>query len=104
MDKGKDKDRDKKIGLGDELSGTRLGEYRDGSATPKEDKGTTAAKRQGGDLFIVDNSDSDWKVKRYLQEWADIAHTFDIATGYFEIGALLALDGEWQKLERLRGF
>jgi SNF2 family DNA or RNA helicase len=59
-------------------------------------------KGQGGDLFIVDNSDADWKVKAYLQEWAEIAHSFDIATGYFEIGALLALDGYWQKLNGLR--
>ncbi len=55
-------------------------------------------KKQGGDLFIVDNSDADWKVKDYLQEWADIAHSFDIATGYCEIGALLSLDGQWQEL------
>jgi hypothetical protein len=34
-------------------------------------------KKQGGELFIVDNSDADWKVRRYLQEWADIAHSFD---------------------------
>lgn len=54
------------------------------------------------DLFIVDNSDNDWKVKNYLHEWADIANKFDVATGYFEIGALLALDGQWQKLEKLR--
>jgi len=32
----------------------------------------------------------------------DIATKFDVATGYFEIGALLALDGQWQKLEELR--
>jgi len=25
----------------------------------------------------------------------------DIATGYFEIGALLGLDGEWQQLDRI---
>ncbi|MHC4620169.1 MAG: phospholipase D-like domain-containing protein, partial [Planctomycetota bacterium] len=56
----------------------------------------------GGDLFIVDNSDKDWKVCDYLSEWADIAKSFDVATGYFEIGALLALNGQWQKLERLR--
>ncbi|MCA1626772.1 MAG: phospholipase D-like domain-containing protein, partial [Acidobacteria bacterium] len=37
-----------------------------------------------------------------MREWTDIAHTFDIATGYFEIGALLALEGEWQKLDKLR--
>lgn len=59
-------------------------------------------QRQGGDLFVVDNSDAEWKVKNYLREWTDIAHTFDIATGYFEIGALLALDGQWQKLDKLR--
>src|SRR5918997_1905062 len=53
------------------------------------------------DLFVVDNSDL-WKVEDYLREWADLAHSFDIATGYFEIGALLALDGQWQKLDQLR--
>jgi hypothetical protein len=26
--------------------------------------------RSGGDLFIVDNSDQDWKVLQYLREWA----------------------------------
>jgi hypothetical protein len=56
------------------------------------------AKPQGGDVFIVDNSDTDWKVRRYLHDWADIAKAFDIATGYFEIGSLLGLDGQWQKL------
>ena len=61
----------------------------------KEKQRTDASdKRQSGELFIVDNSDAEWKVKNYLREWTDIAHTFDIATGYFEIGSLLALDGE----------
>jgi len=55
-----------------------------------------------GDLFIVDNSDSDWKVWRYLHDWADIAERMDVATGFFEIGGLLALDGQWQKLDELR--
>ncbi|GBD96261.1 ATP-dependent helicase HepA [bacterium BMS3Abin06] len=59
-------------------------------------------KHQGSDLFIVDNSDNDWKVKDYLHDWTEIANKFDIATGYFEIGALLALDGQWQKLDKLR--
>ena len=58
--------------------------------------------QSGGDLFIVDNSDKAWKARKYLHDWADIARAFDIATGYFEIGALLALDGQWQKLEKLR--
>jgi SNF2 family DNA or RNA helicase len=62
----------------------------------------TDGKPKGADLFIVDNSDENWKVQNYLREWTDIAHTFDIATGYFEIGALLALDGQWQKLDKLR--
>ena len=59
-------------------------------------------ERTGGDLFIVDNGDKDWKVIRYLHDWADLAHAFDIATGYFEIGSLLALDGQWQKLQKIR--
>ena len=59
-------------------------------------------RSQGGDLFIVDNSEADWKVRQYLHEWADIAHSFDVATAYFEIGALLALEGEWQKLDHIR--
>lgn len=57
---------------------------------------------QAGELFIVDNSDAQWKGLRYLREWADVARAFDIATGCFEIGALLALDGQWQKLEKIR--
>ena len=59
-------------------------------------------KKTGSDLFIVDNSDEDWKVLHYLSEWAEISSRFDNATGYFEIGALLALDGQWQKLEGIR--
>ncbi len=59
-------------------------------------------KKTGNDLFIVDNSDEDWKVLNYLAEWSEISNKFDIATGYFEIGALLALDGKWQKLDQVR--
>lgn len=58
--------------------------------------------RSGGDIFIVDNSDTDWKVVNYLREWADISFQFDIATGYFEIGSLLALEEKWQKLDKIR--
>jgi len=60
------------------------------------------ATKTGNDLFIVDNSDNDWKVLNYLAEWSEISHKFDIATGYFEIGALLALHGKWQKLDQIR--
>ena len=59
-------------------------------------------KRQGSDLFIVDNSDKDWKVRRYLHDWCQLSERVDIATGYFEIGALLALNGEWQKVDQIR--
>ena len=59
-------------------------------------------KQPGGDLFIVDNSDQDWKVRRYLHDWCELSRAIDIATGYFEIGSLLALDGEWQKVEAIR--
>jgi SNF2 family DNA or RNA helicase len=58
--------------------------------------------KTGNDLFIVDNSDDDWKVVNYLAEWSEISSRFDIATGYFEIGSLLALDGKWQKLDQIR--
>ncbi len=58
--------------------------------------------KSGGELFIVDNSDENWKGLKYLQDWTEIASAFDIAAGYFEIGALLALDGQWQKLDKIR--
>ena len=56
----------------------------------------------GGDLFIVDNSVSGWTALRYLREWTELSKSFDIATGYFEIGSLLDLDGGWQKLAKIR--
>jgi superfamily II DNA or RNA helicase/HKD family nuclease len=56
----------------------------------------------GSELFIVDNSDLDWKVARYLHEWCQISKAIDCATGNFEIGALLALDNEWQKVDQFR--
>lgn len=59
-------------------------------------------KKSGAEIFIVDNSDKDWKVREYLKEWSDISHQFDIATGYFEIGALLTLEGKWQQLDKIR--
>jgi superfamily II DNA or RNA helicase len=55
-----------------------------------------------GELFIVDNSDEHWKALEYLRQWCEISSAIDIATGHFEIGALLALDGEWQKCDKIR--
>ena len=54
--------------------------------------------KAGSELFIVDNSDDDWKALRYLHDWCQISRSIDIATGYFEIGALRALaegDGDY---------
>ena len=61
-----------------------------------------ARRRGGGDLFIVDNSLSRWTGLEYLREWTDLTRSFDVATGFFEIGSLLALDGKWQQLEKIR--
>ncbi len=55
----------------------------------------------GSELFIVDNSEQDWKVLRYLHDWCQISKAIDCATGHFEIGALLALKDELPKM-RLR--
>jgi hypothetical protein len=60
------------------------------------------ASRTGSELFIVDNSDTDWKVQRYLRDWCQISKSIDIATGNFEIGGLLALEDEWQKVDQIR--
>jgi phosphatidylserine/phosphatidylglycerophosphate/cardiolipin synthase-like enzyme len=58
--------------------------------------------RTGSQLFIVDNSDADWKVRSYLSEWCSLSSAIDIATGYFEIGALLSLQDKWQAVDRIR--
>jgi len=60
------------------------------------------SETKGRDLFIVDNSISGWTGLKYLSEWTELATSFDIATGYFDIGSLLALDGKWQKLVKIR--
>ncbi|QNF95364.1 helicase-related protein [Janibacter sp. YB324] len=52
--------------------------------------------------FIVDNTADEWKALQYLREWCDISSAIDIATGHFEIGAFLALDGAWQKVDKIR--
>ena len=61
-----------------------------------------AISKTGSELFIVDNSEEDWKVLRYLHDWCQISKAMDIATGYFEIGSLLALKDEWQKVDHIR--
>jgi len=58
--------------------------------------------KTGSELFIVDNSDADWKVQRYLHGWCQYSKAIDIATGYFEIAGLLCLKDEWQKVDQIR--
>jgi hypothetical protein len=62
----------------------------------------TRQSASGSELFIVDNSDADGKAIRYLRDWCQLSKGFDIATGYFEIGSLLALEGEWRKVDKIR--
>ncbi|MEO8588137.1 MAG: hypothetical protein ABI432_02120 [Flavobacteriales bacterium] len=45
--------------------------------------------RSASDLFIVDNSDTDWKLKSYLSEWCELSKSIDIATVRFDMGSLL---------------
>jgi phosphatidylserine/phosphatidylglycerophosphate/cardiolipin synthase-like enzyme len=60
------------------------------------------SESRGRELFIVDNSVEGWTGLRYLGDWTEFATSFDIATGYFDIGSLLALDGKWQQLDKIR--
>lgn len=56
----------------------------------------------GSELFIVDNSDEAWKVAEYLRRWCNHSASVDIATGYFDIGALLCLGENWQQVDKIR--
>lgn len=55
-----------------------------------------------GPLFIVDNGVSGRTGLDYLREWSELASSIDVASGFFEIGALLDLDGSWQRFEKVR--
>jgi hypothetical protein len=55
-----------------------------------------------GPLFIVDNGASGRNGLDYLREWSELASSIDIATGFFEIGSLLDLDGHWQSFDKIR--
>jgi len=72
---------------------------RDFSCRPKMPKRTS---KTGSELFIVDNSDDEWKVLRYLHDWCQLSKAIDIASGYFEIGSILALGHEWPKVDGIR--
>lgn len=53
-------------------------------------------------LYVVDNASEDQSVRKYLSEWCSVSKQMDIATGYLEIGGLLSLDSDWQKLDKIR--
>ena len=50
---------------------------------------------------LIDNT-PDNTVLSALKQVLEKASAWDIATGYFEIGAMLALDGLWQPLKKIR--
>jgi phosphatidylserine/phosphatidylglycerophosphate/cardiolipin synthase-like enzyme len=74
-----------------------LDEIRGETSLPKRE-----SHKVGSELFIVDNSADDWKALRYIKDWCSISKQIDIAAGFFEVGSLLALDGEWQKVTKIR--
>ncbi len=53
-------------------------------------------------LFIVDNTPGGRTGHEYLRQWCQISSGIDVATGYFDIGALLDLNGEWQQVDEIR--
>lgn len=57
---------------------------------------------QDGQPFIVDNGGPDSTAIACLEQWTGDSRYLDIATAYFDVGALLRLDGRWQKLEKIR--
>lgn len=52
-------------------------------------------------LPVVDNSKGN-TVTDVFTQWFETTKCLRIATGYFEVGSLLALDGSWQKIESIR--
>lgn len=54
------------------------------------------------EIFIIDNSAPERKVLHGLKQWLLDSKAVDIATGFFEIGGLLALEGAWQTVPTIR--
>ena len=52
--------------------------------------------------FIIDNANDNSRVAHFLADWCEDATKMDIATGYFEISALLKLEGKWQQMDKIR--
>lgn len=60
------------------------------------------ADDQSDGFFIIDSSQANGTCLGYLKSWAKFSNALDIATGYFDIGALLALNGQWQHIGKMR--
>lgn len=52
--------------------------------------------------YIIDNLKDANNVRHCLSSWCENSKRLDIATGYFDIGGLLAIDQKWQHLEKIR--
>ena len=72
------------------------------STNPTAGSSNSLQRTGSSDFIIVDNSDEHWKALTYVRQWCDVSKSIDIATGYFDVQALLSLDGYWQKVEKLR--
>ena len=57
---------------------------------------------QSDGLFIIDNTESNRTCLGYLKLWASSSRDLEVATYYFDIGAIIALDGQWQHLGKVR--
>ena len=52
-------------------------------------------------LPVIDNTVNN-SVQKMFEQWFKETKCLRIATAFFEIGSLLALDGEWQKIDSIR--
>lgn len=55
-----------------------------------------------GDQFLIDNSPGRGSVREVLSSWLPEAASLDVATGYFEIGALVELEEHLQSIGSIR--
>lgn len=53
-------------------------------------------------LKIIDNNQKGECLGDYLRSWFQDTRVLDVATAHFDIGALLALEGDWQDLDEIR--
>ncbi len=56
--------------------------------------------KSGSELFIIDNSDHDWKVLRDLHDWCQLCGAMDVVTRCLEIGGLRK-HRAWSRMDAL---